>query len=51
MDSSISEFGHPLFQIGVSVKINNRMANSADTDEMACYELSQMHLHCSQRYL
>ena len=35
----------------VSVKINNKMANSVDPDKMACYKLSHMDLHCLQRFL
>ena len=42
---------HPLLQIEVSVKINNRMANNVDPDETARYELSHLDLHCLQRYL
>ena len=38
MDSSISEFVHIyVLQFVVSVKSNNRMANSEDSDETACY--------------
>ena len=35
-------------QIGGSVFIKNRMANSVDPDEMAHYELSYLDLHCWQ---
>ena len=51
MDSSISESGHSLLQIGFQSKINNRMVNSVDPDEMAPYEPSHLDLHCLQRYL
>ena len=32
-------------------KINNRMANNVEPDEMAHYEPSYLDLHCLQRYL
>ena len=38
-------------RIGVQSKFNNRMANSVDPDETACYEQSHLDLHCLQRYL
>ena len=49
MDSSISEFGHSLLQIGFFLKFNNRIANSVEPDETAQYE-PQLDRHCSQRY-
>ena len=44
-------WSHPLLQIEVLVKNNNRMANSVDPDEMAHYEPSHLDLHCLQRYM
>ena len=41
-------WSEPLFQIGVSVKNQNRMANSVDPDEMAHYEPSHQDLHCKK---
>ena len=52
LDSSISEFGliHCCKQ-GFQSKIDSRMANSVDPDEIALYELSHLDLHCLQRRL
>ena len=36
---------------GFQSKINNRMAKSADPDEMARHEASHLDLHCLQRYM
>ena len=41
---------HPLLQIEVWVNLNNRMANSVNPDETACYEPSHLDLHCLQSY-
>ena len=50
MNSSISKFGHAhSLQTEISVKINNKMANSVDPDETAHYELSHLDLQCLQR--
>ena len=38
-------------QIGFQSSIKNRMANSVDPDEMACYEQSHLDLHCLHSYL
>ena len=35
---------------GFSVKIENRLANHVDPDEMALYELSHLDLHCLHRH-
>ena len=52
MDSFISKiWSHPLLQIGVSVKNDNRMTHSVDPDEMAHYELSHLDLHWLHRYM
>ena len=37
--------------MGMSVRNQNRMANSVDPDEMAHYEPFHLDLHCSIRYL
>ena len=54
VDSSIIEvWTYPLFQIGMSVRNKNRMANSvdsADPDETANYEPSYLDIHCLQKY-
>ena len=47
MDFSIYESAKQEFQS----KINNRIANSVDPDEMAHYEPSHLDLHCLQKYL
>ena len=48
MDSSISEFGHiHCDKSGSQLEIENILANSADPDEMANYDLD---LHCLQKY-
>ena len=50
--TSIFEFGHIQYcKQGFPTKINNRMANSVDPDEMAHNEPSHPDLHCFQRYL
>ena len=51
MGTSISEFGliH-CCSYWFQSKINNRMANSVDSDETA-HEPSHLDLHCLQRYL
>ena len=38
-----------MFQIGFSVKNQNRMAYSVDPDERAHYELSHQDLYCLQK--
>ena len=51
VDSSVFDFGHVhSADWGVIQKIQNRMANSIDSDEMAHYEPSHLVLHCLQRY-
>ena len=50
MDSSIIKvWTYPFFQIGMSVRNKNRMANSVDPDETARYEPSQLDLHGLQK--
>ena len=39
------------YEQGCLSNIKNRMANSVDPDEMACYKLSHLDLHCLQNYL
>ena len=39
-----------VMQIGVSVKNQNRMANSVEPDEMAHYEPSHQDLNCLQKH-
>ena len=41
---------HPTLQTGMSVKIEKRMTNSVDPDEMAPYEPSYLDLHCLNSY-
>ena len=40
-----------ILQIGMSVKIRNRMANSVDPDETAHHKPSHQDLHCLHRCL
>ena len=50
MDSSIFKADeNPLFQRGLSVKNQNRMANSVDPEETAQSELSHQDLQCLQK--
>ena len=52
MDSSVFEFGHNhCNKYEFQPKINNRMANSVDPDEMACFVLPHLDLHYLQKYL
>ena len=52
MDSSMFEFGHiHCCKYVFQTKIKNRMANSVDPDEMACYKPSYLDLLCLQRYM
>ena len=52
MDSSISEFGHiHCCKWGFSQKSITECQNSVDPDETACYEPSDLDLHCLQSYL
>ena len=44
-------WSEPLFQIGVSIKNQNRMANSVDPDETAHYEPSHQDLRCLQKQM
>ena len=51
MDIAISKPGFiHYFKWGFQSKINNRMANSVDPDEMAHYKPSRLGLHCLQKY-
>ena len=42
---------HSLLKIRVSVTNHNRIGNSVDPDETACYEPSHLDLPCLQKYL
>ena len=50
MDSSILEFGLDTNRGLMQSKIKNRIANSANPDEMAHYKQYHLDLHCLHRY-